>query len=183
MLLLAIPVITVAYLFADVGIDNVYVVRPDDLAVVHYFESTARTNSILVSVGNRSYIPVKSSPNYPNLNYGAYNITKRFGTSDADMARAAVYFSEYVTANWQGEPKYLRTTSDVYVVLTGQAAAQWSADGALSEQDYGAFAAKLSQLGAWKLVKETPTAKLLKFIPPATPATKSTTTGNKDKGR
>jgi hypothetical protein len=165
-LYVALPIITAGFIVSDTGLDNIYVVRPGDLAVIRLYENYAPKDSILMAVGSRSYIPIKSSPRYPDVNYQQYLIPTSIGTPGHSVTSVIVQFTDFVEAYQLQEHRSRLKVSDFYVATNQQAAAQLSTDGVLTRRQYNQFARGLATSSAWRVLKQTDTGTLYGFVPP-----------------
>ncbi|MHB1582467.1 MAG: hypothetical protein ACYC0E_01770 [Acidimicrobiales bacterium] len=173
-LLGSICAITLAYVAADMALDNVYVVRPTDLSALQYFEHDATYRSTVVSISDAAYVPWKSTDDYGGLLYRSYDLpqaidsAKGKSTQDKVATVAQAFTSSMLLLRNRGYYR-LHPGSFIFAVTTQQAAAQWATDGALKHSEYLAFQHQLLTSTEWSVVDQTKTATLFEFVVPPTP--------------
>jgi hypothetical protein len=153
------PLLLAAGVVGQTGLDDLYVVRPSDLAIVQDFQRIAPKKAVLIEIGG--YTPIKSTPRYPFLAYSIFYPVRTDQPGgelfDQESALTQTVKSTFIRDERGGQSPHF------YMVATQQSAVQLSEDGVISTRQYREMVRAFESSNHWKLIDRSSTAALLQF--------------------
>ena len=154
--LIIIPVVAVGYLFATMGLDYYYSVRPGDIAVVRYFEDNAPKCSLLFEIGN-GYLPTEITARYWEFHtYGISQLYYFGGKHPFDPKRAVTSFTRYLVGSENDQVSY-------YAITGEQPKDQMVSVGQTTEVQYEHFEQALARSKHWHVIYHSRESTLYKL--------------------
>jgi len=162
----SIPVMVLGYLFAVMGLDYYYAVRPDDITVVETFERSAPAGSSLITIGE-AYMPTQLTPRYSE--FPLYDYPDVFASGDIlghfNANLAVRTFTTYVTS--PSSFTYCNVSTIRCYAITGEEPrAQLASVGLATVAEYNAFSAALSRSPDWRAVATYGHSALFRLVTP-----------------
>jgi hypothetical protein len=154
---ITIPILLVAYLFADMGLDYINVVRSGDLQAVRAYESSAPKGSVLFVIGD-GYAPLNSNGRY-NLLEERYYQPLISSSGHRSKFDAVTSYQEFMLHYIPRSSGLLRRRK-YYALTAQQAAANLIEFDVLTKRDYRELNEQFALSLNWRLVRHTPTASL-----------------------
>ena len=152
-----IPVLLGAYLFADMGLDYMEVVRPGDLQALRAFEDNAPQGSRLSIIG-AGYSPTYSTGRYHLIKEVYYPYIADVGISQSQFNPTLAY--EQFMKHSVPKTETLVDMRSFYVLTDKQAKDATRELGAATALQYDELREQITESPSWKLVTKTSTASL-----------------------
>jgi hypothetical protein len=160
----ALPVMTGAFVFGDMGFDYIYYVRPSDLGVVQHFETYAPEYSTLLTISDPAYSPNDSVPRYTLFAFGNIDLPTLYGGGKgASAEKAAREVTQEVEQSVVGNYGKYGFDQNIYVASILQGAAEWAEGGLVPLSFYHQFSIDLSNQYEWKIAVKDSNSILLHF--------------------
>jgi len=161
----SLPLLLVAYLFIDYGLDFIHAIRPGDLRAAQTFERVAPPGSRLYTIGG-DYLPVRSSARYNLLTFRDYPyVGYAKGSSQKHLNRfnAVTSYDQFMVSRIPGSTWGLRGHK-YYVIMGSGPEAAAEELGYATKAEYAALENQFLHSGQWQVVQRTSTAVLFKLV-------------------
>jgi hypothetical protein len=163
-LTVAVVPLTACYFMATSVIDDVYVVRATDLQMSRIFEATAPQGSLLLGVGNPSYLPAGST--WQSIYYEYYGqtpVAQGSATPEEAATRSLQSLLELASSISGSQQEEGEGAARVYVVFTTQEETQLAAVGEFSPAAYWSMAGQAERCPSLRVVAHNSSAVLLEY--------------------
>jgi hypothetical protein len=153
----AIPVLVASFVFVNMGLDYINVVRPGDAKAIATYELTAPKESTLFVFGN-GYTPLRLTSRYNSVIERYYpNVTS--ATNNKGHFSAAVSYQEFMLHYIPHSSSALRK-HHFFVLTARQPETNMVEYNLLDEREYRAVDSEIRRSQNWRLVTRTATASL-----------------------
>lgn len=163
---IAVLLLLVGFLMADMGLDFIYAVRSGDLVAVQAFEDHAPVGSTLIMVGFLQNEPINATGRFNLVHEESFSNV--LGSKKSGPFSAANSYGQFMTRLLKTRgfvPSQSNYYSPVYYVLFAQQSASGlAAYNYASLKQYQEFSMQFAKSSAWKLVLQTPTSELFRLL-------------------